>query len=225
MDNYLQQVLFSTLVKRLNKDKIRYSFYKLKSRDNLLLQMLALKINNHKAKQSPSVIIIIVIIIMIIIITIIIITIIIIIRRRIVIIIIVFFKLSCFMYFQMKLHYNQTFYKILTQQKFSIYYIICIIYLSFIRYSIRLLQFLFLQDYLMYEYLMATSWSLPIKYFSLMIMDFKKFLNVFTFLVAKPREVTSRNINRKFDGGVSSSLLIPLYLVSLYSRDFVVLFS
>ena len=157
MDNYLQQVLFSTLVKRLNKDKIRYSFYKLKSRDNLLLQMLALKINNHKAKQSPSVIIIIVIIIMIIIITIIIITIIIIIRRRIVIIIIVFFKLSCFMYFQMKLHYNQTFYKILTQQKFSIYYIICIIYLSFIRYSIRLLQFLFLQDYLMYEYLMATS--------------------------------------------------------------------
>ena len=189
--------------------------------------MLALKINNHKAKQSPSVIIIIiiiiVIIIMIIIITIIIITIII--RKRIVIIIIIFFKLSCFMYFQMKLHYNQTFYKILTQQKFSIYYIICIIYLSFIRYSIRLLQFLFLQDYLMYEHLMATSWSLPIKYLSLMIIDFKKFLNVFTFLVAKPREVTSRNINWKFDGGVSSSLLIPLYLVSLCSRGFVVLVS
>ena len=49
---------------------------------------------------------------------------IIIIRRIviIIIIIIIFFKHSCFMYFQMKLHYNQTFSKILTQQKFSIYY-------------------------------------------------------------------------------------------------------
>ena len=58
-----------------------------------------------------------------------------------------------------------------------------------------------------------------------MFIDFKKFLNVFTFLVTKPREVTSRNINWKFDGGIRSSLLISLYLVSLYSRDFIVLVS
>ena len=72
---------------------------------------------------------------------------------------------------------------------------------------------------------MATSWSFSIKYLSLIFIDFKKFLNVFIFLVAKPSEVTYRNINWKFDGGVRSSLLISLYLVSLYSRDFVVLVS
>ena len=72
---------------------------------------------------------------------------------------------------------------------------------------------------------MATSSSFSIKYLSLMFIDFRKFLNVFIFSVTKPREVTSRNINWKFDGGVRSSLLISLYLVSLYSRDFVVLVS
>ena len=39
-----------------------------------------------------------------------------------IIIITTFLKHSCLMYFQMELHYNQTFSKILTQQKFSIYY-------------------------------------------------------------------------------------------------------
>ena len=58
-----------------------------------------------------------------------------------------------------------------------------------------------------------------------MFIDFKKFLTGFIFLFTKPREVTSRNINWKFDGGVKSSLLISLYLVSLYSRDFVALVS
>ena len=47
----------------------------------------------------------------------------------------------------------------------------------------------------------------------------------FIILVTKPREVTSKNINWTFDEGVKSSLLISLYLVSLYSRDFVVLVS
>ena len=69
---------------------------------------------------------------------------------------------------------------------------------------------------------MATSGSFSIKYLSLIFIDFKKFLNVFIFLVTKPREVTSRNINWKFDGGVRSSL-ISLHLVSIYSCDFVVL--
>ena len=76
-----------------------------------------------------------------------------------------------------------------------------------------------------YEHLMATSCSFSIKYLSLMFIDFRKFLNVFIFFVTKPREVTSRNINLKFDGEVRSSLLISLYLVSLYSRDIVVLVS
>ena len=76
-----------------------------------------------------------------------------------------------------------------------------------------------------YEHLMATSCSFSIKYLSLMFIDFRKFLNVYIFLVTKPREVTSRNINWKFDGGVRSWLLISLHLVSLYSRDFVVLVS
>ena len=58
-----------------------------------------------------------------------------------------------------------------------------------------------------------------------MFIDFRKFLNIFIFLVTKPREVTSVNINWEFDGGVRSSLLIPLCLGSLYSRDFVLLVS
>ena len=59
-----------------------------------------------------------------------------------------------------------------------------------------------------------------------MFTDLKRFLNVFMFLFTEPtREFTSRNINLKFNGGVRSSLLISLYLVSLYSRDFVVLVS
>ena len=37
-------------------------------------------------------------------------------------IIMFFINDSCFMYFQIKLHYNQTFSKTLIQQKFSIYY-------------------------------------------------------------------------------------------------------
>ena len=76
-----------------------------------------------------------------------------------------------------------------------------------------------------YEHLMATSYSFSIKYLSLMFIDFKKFLNVFIFLVTKPKEVTFRNINWKFDGGERRSILISLYLVSLYSQDFVVLVS
>ena len=146
-------------------------------------------------------------------------------------IIIIFFKHSCFMYFQMKLHYNQTFSKILTQQKFSIYYRPASIshhlyYLLIIHKIFNKAPPVFVSTRLFEVWnLMATFWSLSIKYLSLMIMDFKKFLNVFIFLVAKSREVTSRNINWKFDAGVSSSLLIPLYLVSLYSRDFVVLVS
>ena len=72
-----------------------------------------------------------------------------------------------------------------------------------------------------YEHLMVTSCSFSIKYLSLMFIDFRKFSNVFIFLVTKPREVTSRNINWKFDRAVRSSLLISLHLVSLYSRDFV----
>ena len=58
-----------------------------------------------------------------------------------------------------------------------------------------------------------------------MFIDFRKFLNIFIFLVTKPREVTSVNINWKFDGWVRSSLLISLCLGSLYSRDFVLLVS
>ena len=58
---------------------------------------------------------------------------------------------------------------------------------------------MFLRQYSKYEHLMATSWSFSIKYLSLIFIDFKKFLNVFIFLVTKPREVTSRNINWKFD--------------------------
>ena len=55
------------------------------------------------------------------------------------------------------------------------------------------------------------------------IIDFKKFMNIFIFFAKKPREVTSRNINRKFDEGAWGSLLCFVYLVSLYSRDFVAL--
>ena len=58
---------------------------------------------------------------------------------------------------------------------------------------------MFLRQYVKHKHLMATPLIFLIKYLSLMFIDFKKFLNVFIFLVTKPREVTSRNINWKFD--------------------------
>ena len=53
-----------------------------------------------------------------------------------------------------------------------------------------------------------------------MPIDLRKFLEGLKFSVTKPKEVISSNINLKIDVGVWSSLLIPLYRVSLYFLDF-----
>ena len=133
-----------------------------------------------------------------------------------------------FYVFSNEITLHQTFSKILTQQQFSIYYRPYpstshhLYYLHIIHKTLNQAR----SSFCFYDSILSTNILWPLlEVFQLMFIDFKKFLNVFTFLVTKPREVTSSNINWKFHGGMRSSLLISLHLVSLYSRDFVVLVS